>query len=228
MPVAPPDPGAVFRDLVPVPLTGMNNCRAYPGCPRGARRPHPAGSAGPPGHGDRGAERDTIVQCAPGGGVTARGWVRSAVVSDARDPSPSGRAGTPRTGAARPAARHGERPPLLPTSLQAPCRVHADLRVPRDSTAGSPAGRVRRTPLPPPVLGARLSAVFFTAATWSVGSRSNRSRRRPMTWKRWPTRCVRPPCRQPVSRSARTHRSGQGRGHLRVLRSSPDSGDRLS
>ena len=95
MPVAPPDPGAVFRGLVPVPSgcsRAHHRCAQLPRVSRPAR-PAPGGRAarvrpGPFAAADRVAEQDTIVQCAPGGGVTARGWVRSAVVSDARGPSP--------------------------------------------------------------------------------------------------------------------------------------------
>ena len=89
MPVAPPDPDVVFRGLVPVPLTRPAQ---LPRVSRGARAP-PGGRAARALRACRApadwfAERDTIVQCAPGGGVTALGWVRSAVVSDARGPSP--------------------------------------------------------------------------------------------------------------------------------------------
>src|SRR5580693_6331728 len=73
-------------------------------------------------------------------------------------PLPAGRAGTPRTSATRPADRHGERPPLLPAGLQAPGRVHADVRVPRLHGGTWPASRIRRTALLRPVLGARRPA----------------------------------------------------------------------
>ncbi len=63
MPVPPPDPAGDRRAAV----ASLHNDRAYPGgrC--------------------RTARGDTIVQSAPGGGVTACGSIRSAVVSDLRD-----------------------------------------------------------------------------------------------------------------------------------------------
>src|SRR3984957_10753465 len=69
-------------------------------------------------------------------------------------PPPAGRAGTPRTRATRRAPRHGEPPPLLTAGLQAPGRVHADVRVPRLHGGTRPARRVRRAALLRPVLGA--------------------------------------------------------------------------
>src|SRR5580692_11370749 len=69
-------------------------------------------------------------------------------------PLPAGRAGTPRTSATWPAAGHGEHPPLLTAGLQAPGRVHADVRVPRLHGGTRPARRVRRAALLRPVLGA--------------------------------------------------------------------------
>jgi hypothetical protein len=96
VPVPPSDPGTA---MCSVPVASPHSCRAYRPPRSGGERQRPAGCRGrerPPAAGchevnrggNRTGKRDTIAQCAPGGGVTARGWVRSAVVSDAREPAP--------------------------------------------------------------------------------------------------------------------------------------------
>jgi hypothetical protein len=93
MPVAPPDPGRALR-AAPVAAVHSpeRNAAGRAGAGRRADRPAGAGAAARADVARRGrvAERtsfrDTRREQCPGGGFSGPGWVRSAVVGDAREP----------------------------------------------------------------------------------------------------------------------------------------------
>ena len=139
------------------------------------------------------AQRDTIAQSAPGGGVTARGSVRSAVVSDVRASSP-GRS------RAAPPDPSGDRPqgaPVTPRRCSGPrCKqpaVYTLTYVYRDSTAvlGPLAAYVEPHCYD---LCAAHADRLTAPRGWEVVRLpvDPAAGRGATTWRRWPTRSGRP------------------------------------